>query len=967
MLFDRLLRRRPATDRRASPSELAELALSHPDPSTRLDAVRRLASLPSLRAIVADSGDVQVREIAMARYRNLLCGSEQAGIDLQARLAELTDASDPRAIEQAATEASEPELRRLAIERVDSPAVLVACVLHDPLAANRAAALALIHDKASLEQIARGIRKKDKGVYRETRERLRRLAEEEAIPARVESQCAELCERIQRLGRLEQWSQDHAMLEHLDAQWAELEPQAPPHWQGLYAEERARFLAAFETHRESVQAGIAAREARAEARAAWEALIERARGLAALETERELAAARAQIAADRDGLAPLPPPEEASYSRRLSEALADLDHRLSALGEHRRTAGRLAKLISTADRLLGESQHLDAGRVRELIAQGRGMAETLGDPGPAEGWQERTAALAKRLETQERRAQERLAQLPEGLTALETALESGELKHADPLHQSIEAGLALIRASGLAGAEVEALRARFRALAPRIKELQHWRRWGADQHREALCEAMERLREDEMPLPAVAERLHVLQMDWKQLDQSGSPGNRALWQRFHTAAEAVYERVRPVLDAEAAERETNRAAREQLCGQIEGFIEQVDWSRVDWKRVQRAAREMHQGWRAIGPCEARHQRSLGRRFHRAMTRLDAQIDAERTHNRAFREGLIEQARALVDGPDIGAAIEEARALQRDWHTTVAGRKGEENQLWRDFRAACDAVFERRASVQRAAHAELETNLETRQGLCAEAEALAVSDHPPERLTALTQALERRWRETEGLAIPRQAAGTLVRRWRTARAGIDDRRQALHSQLRRRLIDQVAAHGAQCARLEQAALWPDETATPYAPEAATETAAALPVIDDPRIAARLAARLEAAQAALVDPALRDDLRGAVPGNDARRRQLCLEIEVAAGVESPRELAQERMALQVSRLAGHMVAGEDDSLRDTDTLMIEWHLCGPATPSPDLEARVTRALGVLAPEARPSAPAEAPATPVGEHPG
>jgi hypothetical protein len=964
MLFDRLLRRRPAGDRRASPTELAELALGHPDASSRLDAVRRLASLSALRGIVADSGDVQVREIAMARYRNLLCGSEQAGIRLDERLSELGEATDPRAIEQVATEAPEPELRRAAIGRTVSPAVLVSCVLHDPLAANRSAALALITDRPSLEQIARGIRKKDKVVYRETRERLRRLAEEEAVPARIEAQCAELCERIQRLGRLEQWSQDHALLEHLDSQWAELQPQASPQWRDLYAQERTRFLEAFEAHRDAAQAEIAAREARAAARGTREALIEQARGLAAIETERELASAREQLAAQWAELALLPPADEAPYAKRFTAALSAIDHRLADLGERRRTARRLTQLIAAAGRLLDESHPLEAARVRELIAQGREMADALGDEALARDYSSRADALRKRLESQGQRARERLAQLPDSLTALEAALDAGELKQADPLRQSIEAGLGLIQSSGLTGTDPESVRARFRALAPRLKELQQWRRWGADQHREALCEAMEGLCADPMPLPAVAERLHVLQMDWKQLDQSGSPGNRALWERFHAAAESVYERVRPVLDAEAAERQANREAREQLCAQVEGFVEQVDWTRVDWKRVQRAAREMHQGWRAIGPCEARYQRALGRRFHRAMTRLEGRIDEERARNRALREGLIERARALADAPDVGAAIEEARTLRRDWYTTVAGRKGEENQLWRDFRSACDAVFERRASVQRAAQAELEANLAARLGLCAEAEALAAGDCAPGRLVELTQALERRWRDTEVLPVPRQAVGALSRRWREARAKIEAWRQLLESQRRSRLIDQAAAHGALCAELEHHALSAGEKSASFDAETAAARRSALPDIDDPEVSAALQARFDTALAACTDPARRDTLLKAIPENDARRRRLCLEIEIAAGVASPAESAQERLALQVSRLAGHMVAGEDDSLRDTDALMIGWHTCGPTTPDPRLDTRVAHARKALggSPFAGPGAE-PAPASPHG----
>ncbi|MFZ0791488.1 MAG: DUF349 domain-containing protein [Chromatiaceae bacterium] len=951
MLFDRLLKkRRPAVAKATSQEILADLACTHADSAVRLDAVRRLASLPRLREVLVTDGDVSVREIALARYRNLLCGTDDGGVSLQERLAEITHTENPRVLEHLATEGREPEIRRAAIERVDNTAVLVGCVLHDSLAANRGAALGRIQDRQSLEQIARRIGKKDKAVYREARERLRRLAELEEAPRRVRAQCADLCERVERLGHLEHWSQDRALLEHLDQQWAEIQTQAEPAWRTRYEAARERFLAAYEAHRQANAAQIAAEEARAALRAARESLLADTESALALENERELAAEHARLTAAWQAQGSLPEAEQRALDLRHARALDVLDAKLKDLADQRKRAQQLKKAVSKSERLLAESRPLENARVLDLISQGRALTQSLPASTAGESFNDLAQRLEARLKTQRKHAEQRLGQLPERLEELESALDSGELKRADPLYQSIQAGLELVQSSGLSGHAVDEILRRLRVLAPHLKDLQHWRRWGADQHRAALCEAMEALLVQDLPLPAVAERLHVLQVDWKELDQSGSPANQALWERFHAASDAVYARCRPVLEAEASEREADRAARETICQQLESFLERVDWERVDWKRVMQAERETRQAWSGIGPCEARHRRALERRFHKALKGLDQRLEDERGRNQAFKRGLIERVRALADPPDLDQAIEEIKSLQREWHTTVPARQRDENRLWSEFRSACDLVFERRAAIHQAHRAELDENLAARQALCDDALALAASETDSRRLAAAQRELEQRWRDSESLTVPRQAAGPLAQRWKDARERLIAQRRERQAAERRGALDLLARQAELCERVEHQILRDGESAQTLDAQEAQRAWSELPELEDHALQQAMAGRLRAAIDAAGDPQRLEALRERLAANAERRRRLCLEIEIAAGVSSPPELARQRLELQVSRLAERMVEGEVDSLRDLKDLLGEWYRCGPAPDDPELRSRLEQVRANLGAEPR-----------------
>lgn len=972
MLFDRFLKRtRKVLEARKPPENLLELALRHDDRGRRLDAIGRLRSLTHLRGLFTDDADPEVREAALARHHHLLAGAEPDEPTPAERRAECALVQDQPTLEFLARHGQDAGVRRAAIERITSPEVLAECALHDGLAANRGAAVARLEDRQGLERIARQIGKKDKAVYRTARDKLRRLHELEAEPRRIRALCADLCERAERLGHLQQWTQDRALLEHLDRQWAEIASQVEPEWSDRYTAARARFITADAAYRAANAAQLAAQEERASQRARREALIIEATGSLGLDSEAQLREAAARLTAEWAALGTPGDAEHRDQDRRFQHQLQAIAAAGQALADQHRQLDRLRSASSKATQLLKQSKPLDLRQTRALIEQGRALAMGLSQGTVQGGHQLESQGLSgadaatftgladqleTRLKTQRRHAEQRLAEVPARIDALEELIEAGELKKADPVHQSLQASLELIETSGLPKEAIAPLEARLRALSPRLRDLQHWRRWGADQHRVALCEAMEALGRQDLPLAAVAERLHVLKTDWQEVDRSGSPANKALWERFHQAAAAVAERVRPFLEAQAAEQESNRVAREQVCRQLEEFLSRVDWERVDWKRVLRAEREVRAAWSQIGPCEQRERHRLERRYHQALSSLDQRIEAERARNQAFKRELIARIGALAEHPDLDAAIEETKAIQRQWHTTVPARQRDENRLWQGFRAACDAVFERRAAQHQAQRGELEANLAAREALCDEALHLADTESDPHRLDAALRDFEQRWRDGESIPIHRPAVAALNRRWQQAREHLRERRRAAEVAAELGVLDLLIRRAALCETLEQGLGQMgdqigdqggfDPTVTPADPAEIERTWSSLPELPDRELQAALDQRLHRALEAAADPSRRAGLSEQRRLNGERRARLCLELEIAAGLESPPALAQERLRLQVNRLAERLSEGEADTRQALADQLRAWYLLGPAPRDPALEARVERVRQALA---------------------
>ncbi len=913
---------------------LIEIARTDSDPGHRQDACRRIIQLSALRALAEEDPSASVRELARARHRKLICGLIQPAPNEEESLAEVQTIDSQALLEQIATNAQSSKVRLAAIRKLQRSAVLVTCALEDPVAANRWAAVECLQDKQGLEQVLRQIGKRDKRVHRLARSKLRAIAEAEALPKRIRQECEALCETLESLGRFDQWAQDYGRFALIERRWSELASQVEAHLQARYEQGRARFLQAYEAYQREHAAQLAEEAARAANRKERESLIDKLRQ--AQGERAHLEEIRREAVARWESLAPLPEAQGQPLTEAYEVALQALDQRIETLRIQQEAKDRLAQCSEAAQRLLEAHQPVDRKQIRAIYQELQTLQGVPGlNPLALKALEETHQALQARLQKQVQQVKQRLAQVPAQLAELQEALEAGELKRAEALFQRLKDCAEKAEKSGLPAKQFRSLREQLKTLAPQVRELQQWRRWSTDSRRTELCQAMESLVDAALSEEARALQLQALQSEWKRLDRAGSP-NQALWERFQQASEQVYARCKPYFERLAAEREAARQAREALCQELEDFLAQVDWEQVDWKKLQQAERDMRRRWEELGETEGRHRRALEKRFRKAMKRLDDQLKAERDRNRAWRLKLIEQVEKLREAPNLEDAIETCKRLQRQWHTTVPCRKKEENQLWHRFRTACDAVFARRRQRYEAQRAEEQENLALRESLCAEVERLAAEETDLETLEDRWRALEARWEETQELPLPKGTARTLNQRWKEAVQRLERQKQRCWIALRQGTLEALASRAALCEQLERGS----DAAQAQEIQAAWEN---LPPLEDLRLQNAMEARFQRALEGLPQgpSALLEE-------NRRKRAEICLQLEILAGIDSPPECARERLAFQVNRLQHHMGAGERDALEAADRLLEAWYLCGPvpAEEAESLEARFQRAKAALA---------------------
>ncbi|MFG3555543.1 DUF349 domain-containing protein [Micromonospora sp. NPDC047557] len=230
------------------------------------------------------------------------------------------------------------------------------------------------------------------------------------------------------------------------------------------------------------------------------------------------------------------------------------------------------------------------------------------------------------------------------------------------------------------------------------------------------------------------------------------------------------------------------AARVEALARKTALVEEAEKLAAEstgWKTAGDRLKEILDEWKAIRGVDKKADGELWKRFAAArdgFTRRRgahfASLDATRKQAQTVKEELVAEAEKIKDSTEWAATANQLKELMTQWKAAPRASKEAEQKLWERFRAAQDAFFSRRSEVFSARDNEQRGNLERKQALLAEAEALDI-DADPKGAQAKLRDIQAQWHEAG--RVPREAAAGLERRLRV----IDDKvREVMDSAWRR---------------------------------------------------------------------------------------------------------------------------------------------------------------------------------------
>lgn len=557
---------------------------------------------------------------------------------------------------------------------------------------------------------------------------------------------------------------------------------------------------------------------------------------------------------------------------------------------------------ATTWRVQAESRR-NAAQAAELLA-GVQWPEEIGRP----RWMDELAARETALRALDERCHETFSavqtEIANAIEAMEQAVEAGEVNEASHLQVTANRWIHRLPRSSQDGPA-----GRLASRSARLRELTDWQSFAERGKREVLCEEIEAIAEHPLAPDAQMARIKELRGRVRALGRLRSATDRALMDRFNAAADRAFEPCRRHYSALAEERRFNLEQREVICGELETFVADNDWEHTDYRGVEQILRQARTEWRSYHPVDRSPGKKLDARFKAVTDAIYGHLKVEWDRNVAAKQAIVAEARDAVESdlplPD---QINLMKRLQADWKRVGTTPRRVDQQLWKDFRAICDDVFQAR-DVQRDERRSRTTAAVTDANvLIEELEQEAAAD-TTEVMDPRQLADYRRRAEALG-----RLPGEIDRRLRRA---LSDLEREVRLRRNRKPILEKLAH------LEQVATLDAELAGLERDAAATE--------DWERraesVRSLFAPRLEAETAEADEDAL---------------RRATVEAEIGAGAESPETDQPLRLEVQMERLQAGMGTRERAGV-DVDALLARWcrHGAGLDEGS-DLRARFFSAL-------------------------
>ncbi len=610
-------------------------------------------------------------------------------------------------------------------------------------------------------------------------------------------------------------------------------------------------------------------------------------------------------------------PTLSSYTVRWQALPAKFDAAIRQRGQQAIVRGQ--EVIAAHERELARvaaERAAEQARARALEAELLAQQQAADAQAAADAREQAAADLAREAEAQaetqaftEKQAADAQIQAEIGslIRLSGAALGRGDTRKAARFRQSIEAALAN------APALPPHLARSLEQLDTRLNELRQWKDYVAAPKRIELIEEMEALvGVDEAP-ETLAEHIRALRQEWRTINKGLAVGADADAERFERAFTAAFQPCQVYFAEQAAIRRTNLDARKQVLERVLAFEVGLDAEQPDHPLIMRVLREAPREWRSHAPVDRDASRPLDAEFFSALERLRAKVTAWYAVNTTAKQALITRAQQLTTTADLSQAIDAVKRLQAQWKTTGPVPHGQSQTMWEEFRALCDAVYERRQQEFAQASATREQAKTAADALCEQIEQ-ECQEGPADRPTG--EARLREWQDAFNALgeLPRNDVRNLHERYQRAMSQYESQIAGL-AQRDAEVAETNALAAARHVRAYQRAVIQGEADREDLKNAAETFIAGVPRWPNKGLLQALRqslARADSGEFTKTDDAAREQAL----------RTLCIHAEILSGGATPPEDASLRRDQEMQLLRQGLGQARQADDRVWEAMRIEW---------------------------------------------
>lgn len=289
--------------------------------------------------------------------------------------------------------------------------------------------------------------------------------------------------------------------------------------------------------------------------------------------------------------------------------------------------------------------------------------------------------------------------------------------------------------------------------------------------KKAIIEELKALVEGQEDVSSQFTTFRELQNRWREAGPVPVQAYRDINDTYQYYVEKFYDMVKINRDLRDLDFKKNLEAKEAFCAAAEKLAEN--------ENVVNAFHELqklHEQWKEYGPVAKEKREEIWDRFKAATSVINKKYQAHFEGLKAQQEENLEKKKVLCEkleeiaereiknAADWNLLSKEIESLQAEWRTIGFATKKENQKIYDRFRAACDKFFERKREHYTTIKDSMTANLEKKQAIIEQAEALKSSTEWKKTADQLI-ALQKQWKEIG--AVPRKKSEQLWKRFRAA--------------------------------------------------------------------------------------------------------------------------------------------------------------------------------------------------------
>jgi hypothetical protein len=274
----------------------------------------------------------------------------------------------------------------------------------------------------------------------------------------------------------------------------------------------------------------------------------------------------------------------------------------------------------------------------------------------------------------------------------------------------------------------------------KISELNDWEHYIATPRKQQYLKDVQALIETPLDNPnEQAAKVKEFRLLWNSLGHADEEVDKELNEAFNQACEDAFAPCRLFYAEQEKVREQNLKTRLNILEQtkilhrsiidipstpqeqgdatvsaLDEVPKKIVNTEIDWKYIDGKINKLQQKWRDAGEVERSKYKPLHNDFNHLIQPIKQAIREFHQQNINEKNNLISKAEQEQSNEDIYNAIETIKKLQIQWRTIGYAGPNQENKLWQTFRSINDEIFAKRSDIQSAEksqQSELQANFE----------------------------------------------------------------------------------------------------------------------------------------------------------------------------------------------------------------------------------------------------------------